>query len=180
MSDEEVRTSFPTDEPLVLPGHGREVWSVAFDDDGSRIATASYDGRARIWDVSSGQMLGTLDDHANILHSVEFLTGNRVVTGAGDGVMRVWSTDGGELPIVLRGHQGAIVALAGVPGTQRLLSVSRDGAVILWDLSTLSFDPEIVLERLRAATRYCLSAEQRQRELGEDPEQARIAAHACL
>src|SRR5262249_44767049 len=42
-------------EVHVLRGHGDQVNSVAFSPDGKRLVTASWDGTARLWDVTSGR-----------------------------------------------------------------------------------------------------------------------------
>ena len=44
-----------------LEGHSREVRSVAFSHDSTRLASASYDRTVKIWDASSGACLQTLD-----------------------------------------------------------------------------------------------------------------------
>jgi hypothetical protein len=60
-----------------------------------------------------------------------------------------------------------------------VVSAAADGSVMSWRLEGLSSDPDQLLERLRDATRVCLSAEQRARELGEDPKAASLAAQEC-
>ena len=44
-----------------LPGHTDRLTSVAYSPDGKFIATAAWDGTARIWDVSTGQEVRRLD-----------------------------------------------------------------------------------------------------------------------
>lgn len=43
-----------------LPAHSDPVSAVAFNRDGSLIATSSYDGLVRIWEAGSGQCMTTL------------------------------------------------------------------------------------------------------------------------
>ena len=46
-----------------VQGHTGYVASVAFSPDGARLASASKDETVRIWDVSTGQAIATLQVH---------------------------------------------------------------------------------------------------------------------
>jgi len=44
------------DKPLkTLKGHGEGVWNVNYTQDGKKLSTASPEGVAKIWDISSGK-----------------------------------------------------------------------------------------------------------------------------
>jgi hypothetical protein len=59
------------------------------------------------------------------------------------------------------------------------VSASSDGTAKLWRLDRLLGDPDQLLERLGRATLYCLSLDERMRELGEDATQAEAGRLAC-
>lgn len=46
------RAHFPSESVHVLTDHAEEVWYVKFSHDGTRLASASKDGQAIIWDVT--------------------------------------------------------------------------------------------------------------------------------
>lgn len=79
-----------------LTGHRDGVRAMAFSPDGSRVATASWDGTARIWDVKSGvQRVQT--GHIGSVASVAFSPdGRQLITGGSDGAVRVWDTETGQ------------------------------------------------------------------------------------
>jgi WD40 repeat protein len=47
-----------------LEGHSKEVTSVRWSPDGSRIASGSLDNTVRVWDSSTGAVLSTLVGHS--------------------------------------------------------------------------------------------------------------------
>jgi len=53
----DAATGAPHGEPM---RHEGPVLSMAFSEDGTTIATGSYDGMARLWDAASGKELQTL------------------------------------------------------------------------------------------------------------------------
>jgi WD40 repeat protein len=73
------------------------VTGVAFSPDGWRLATASEDHTAKLWDVETGAELLTLKGHTHRVLCVAFgPNGTRLATGGGDQTVRVW--DGRSLP----------------------------------------------------------------------------------
>jgi tetratricopeptide (TPR) repeat protein len=64
---------------------------VAFSPDGGRVATASDDGTARLWDAASGKPLAVLREHTAQVAAVAFSPdGSRLATASGDWTARLW------------------------------------------------------------------------------------------
>jgi len=94
-SDKEIRLYKDDDEKKcirTLLGHTNSVRSLAFNVDGSHLASGSEDNTIKIWDVSSGICLQTLD----WVHVVGIYTiassrdGLRLISGSRDGMICVW------------------------------------------------------------------------------------------
>jgi WD domain, G-beta repeat len=63
-----------------------------FSRDGKRIVTASEDGTARVWDVSTGVNLSVLSGHTSHVFTAEFSRDDgHIVTASDDGTARVWN-----------------------------------------------------------------------------------------
>ena len=63
---------------------------MAFSPDGQRIATASFDSTACLWDANSGKLLLSLDGHKDSLKSVAFSPdGQRIATASIDNTARL-------------------------------------------------------------------------------------------
>jgi WD40 repeat protein len=56
----------------VLKGHTQQITAAAFSEDGSRLATGSLDGTARVWNVASGQLVFTSPVESSDVEAVAF------------------------------------------------------------------------------------------------------------
>jgi WD40 repeat protein len=76
---------------------------VAFSPDGKTIASSSDDQTVRLWELSTGTCLKTLDGHGSTVYSVAFSPeGNMVASGSHDGVIKLWNMQTGECKKTLR------------------------------------------------------------------------------
>lgn len=120
-------------ERRALRGHTDEIYALAFSPDGKRLASASKDGTARIFDVVTGKLERTLRGHADAVTSVAYSAdGARIVTTGTDATIRIWRVSGGAAT-VLYGHQGAINSAVFNRRGDRVLSAGEDGTVRIWD-----------------------------------------------
>ena len=53
----------------LLSGHGREVTSVAFSADGSKVVSGSDDNTVKIWSADNGEVLQTLSGEIDMKHT---------------------------------------------------------------------------------------------------------------
>ncbi|MCY1080044.1 WD40 repeat domain-containing serine/threonine protein kinase [Archangium lansingense] len=79
----------------VLRGHAADALDLAFSPDGTRLASVSYDGTVRLWDVEKNKHR-VLQGHTGAVTGVEFLPDGRSLISIGeDGAVRSWPD---ELP----------------------------------------------------------------------------------
>lgn len=133
-----------------LYGHEQYISSVAFSPDGSRIATASGDGSARIWNAVTGQEIAVLRGHTGSVGSAVFSPdGSRLVTASSDETARVWDLGTAKEIAVLHGHADEVYTAMFSPEGAHILTVSRD-SVRIWDAAT----EEIAVLRGHAGSVY--------------------------
>ncbi len=122
---------------------GREVggWRAHTDSvnaihflDGTRLLTAGYDGRIRIWD-RGGRLLGDTATTSITAATVDERT-ERVLTGHGDGTLRLWALDGLKELAVYRPHAGWVRSVAMDRDGRLAASSATDTRVALIDLET--------------------------------------------
>lgn len=139
-------------------GHAAPVTDVAFSSDGTRLATASYDGTVLLWDVSAPGRPRPLTrlHHRRLVNAVVFHPERPglLATASADKTVAVWqlpeeipefAVDGGapEPVAVLARHTDDVNAVAWMPDGNRLICVSEDGRATLWDIRTGAFGGEI-------------------------------------
>ena len=102
--------------------------------DGTRLLTAGYDGRIRIWD-RAGRLLGETATTSITAAAVDDGTG-RLLTGHGDGTLRLWALDGLEELAAYRPHEGSVRSVAMDRDGRLAASSATDTRVALIDLET--------------------------------------------
>ena len=131
----------------IVPGGG-SVLSVAFNQDGTLLATGSYFGRLDLWNVATqahrGKAVRVADD--GVL-SVAFDSGGLVVAGGGAiGPVRVWRV-ADQRPAFppLSGHTGPVTGAAFDRSGSYLATSTIFGGTRLWDPDTgLGYGDELV------------------------------------
>ena len=121
--------------PRFTLAHEGEVWSVQFSADGTRLATASYDGTAGIWDTNSGERLQTLA-HEKSVTSVQFSADSkRVATASTDDTAGIWDVNNGERLQTLA-HEGDVTSVQFSADGTRVATASQDDTAGIWDVNS--------------------------------------------
>ena len=116
-----------------LPHVGTE-WSVAFSPDSQRLATASKDNTARVWDVASGRELIRLT-HEDPVQSVAFSPDGQRLATASKNTARVWDAASGR-ELTRLPHEGDVWNLTFSPDGQRLATSSADNTARVWEVTS--------------------------------------------
>jgi WD40 repeat protein len=134
-----LRTSL-TDSHVraTLTGHENVVSSVSYSSDGKKLLTASFDGTARIWDLTVTPSTSVaLSGHHDIIESAVFNhDASRAVTASFDGTARVWNVGTGANVATLAGHTGAVHEAIFSPDGSLTLTAGDDGTARLWNAQT--------------------------------------------
>ena len=124
-------------EQVKLKGHSGPVYGVSFsrDDAVGLVATASWDHTVRIYKVSNGEFVRTIDTGGEGLWSVAFSCCGRILATAGqDGLIKLWDVDTGKEMERFTRHDSTVHAVRFTPDGKSLVSGGRDGTVRIWKI----------------------------------------------
>ncbi len=112
------------------------VFSLAWNQSHTRLASGGYDGTVQVWTSLEGAAL-TLKHGNEPIHVVAWSPdGTRLASGGHEGRIRVWDIPSGEPRGDIAAHQGILWALAWRPDGKQLVSGGSDAAIRFWDPAT--------------------------------------------
>ena len=120
-----------------VDGHG--VHSVAFSPvDATLLATGSWDGTVKLWDVVTERDIATLRVHTAGITSVAFspIDATLLATGSKDWTVRLWDVETERNIATLKEHTAGITSVAFSSDGSTLATGSWDRTVRLWDVET--------------------------------------------
>ena len=124
-------------------GHTEPVFSVAWSPTGKRLASASYDDTAQVWNASTGGApLVTYRGHSGLVGTVAWSPdGNLIASGGFDKTVQVWDAATGGSPLItynvhLYGNKYGISSVAWSPNGEQIVTGGYDNKVQVWDATT--------------------------------------------
>jgi len=136
---------------MIFRGHTSWVGAVAFShgrlaaesisrqlpSQGKILASGGYDYTVRVWDISTGHCIRTLQGHTKAVRSVAFSPqGTTLASSSEDETIRLWNILDDKCIITLYGHTSPVSSIAFNPQGTILASGGEDETVRLWDVRT--------------------------------------------
>ena len=136
--------NYSTSPPTLLAqkneAHDTSIHGIAFNADGSRLASGGGDYAVKVWEtallVAGGQGEPTvLVGHTDSVFAVAFSPdGKQLASGGYDRLIRIWDLDLARTVGTLSGHQGTVYTVAFTDDGKLLASGGSDSSVRLWDV----------------------------------------------
>src|SRR5262249_8984110 len=155
----------PTDAPLKSLAHPNLVDAVAFNPEGTLLATGCHDGNVRIWDVAKGQVVREIKAHqvsapqpqAAAVYALTWSSDGKLLLSTSlDKTLKLWDATNGNLVRefksykendkdgneVEKGHTDGVFCGAFSPDGKTIASGSSDHQLLLWNMA----DAKVVRE----------------------------------
>ena len=134
-------TPLPPEIVAVLGEERLNHWGwvnrVSFSPDGKTLASASWDGTARLWNMNDGRLRRVLEAKGAVQVVVFSPVGHTVVTCSRNGFVQIWDPETGQLRRTLDKQEGCIPDAAFSPNGQQLaIGVHVPPSVKVWDVTT--------------------------------------------
>lgn len=119
---------------------GGNVFDVAFSRDSSKLATACFDGRSRVFDLEERKLVLTFEGlrerrGQHVYSNVFSDDGELIASAAPEGGVLVWRTETGDVVCECQDASDAVGALF-LPGNKRVITSHYPGWVKLYDVES--------------------------------------------
>lgn len=120
--------------PTVVAHGTNSIFPIDLSPDGRQLVTGSDDGTARRWDLATGEGVGVPVEQGEKVLAAAFSPDGQWLATGGITNVRIWKMVGGQTVLQMSGETESYIRQVQFdPSSRVLLTVSKDGAVRLWD-----------------------------------------------
>lgn len=112
---------------------------VIYNKDENQIITSGTDRKIAYWESDNAALIRELEGaKTEAVNAMDISAdGEYFVSGGDDKILKVWTYDKGEVTTVGTGHSGNITRVKICPAMKSIVSVSEDGAILVWKFPML-------------------------------------------
>lgn len=133
---------------MVLKGHKRGIWDLAFSPVDKVLASAGGEGAIKVWNLSDGSCINTLSDSlgSSILKIQWINQGLQIVSGDINALLKIWNVKKQQCVGTFESHDDKVWALDVYNET--LLSGGGDSKLLLWKDVTVEVEEQLNKEKM--------------------------------
>jgi hypothetical protein len=133
----------------IWQAHTERAWSLAFSPDGRMLASGSWDGLVKLWEVTSGMLVWS-GRHTGNINSVAFAPDGSMLASGGAHETILWDVRSGTQAQTLT-HPDQVIAVEWSPQGHLLATGDVEGSIRLW--SVHKTEPAICIQTLTGHTK---------------------------
>ncbi|KAI8079765.1 WD40-repeat-containing domain protein [Halteromyces radiatus] len=117
--------------------HEKDINTISIAPNDRLFATGSQDKLAKVWNVDTGDLIGTCKGHKRGVWCVRFSNVEQVLaTSSGDKTIKIWSLKEFTCLRTFEGHSNSVLRVDFLTAGLQLVSGGSDGLVKLWTIKT--------------------------------------------
>ncbi|ORZ19470.1 WD40-repeat-containing domain protein [Absidia repens] len=117
--------------------HEKDINTISIAPNDRLFATGSQDKLAKVWNVDTGELIGTCKGHKRGVWCVRFSNVEQVLaTSSGDKTIKIWSLKDFTCLKTFEGHSNSVLRVDFLTAGLQLVSGGSDGLVKLWTIKT--------------------------------------------
>ncbi|GAA5808876.1 hypothetical protein MFLAVUS_002275 [Mucor flavus] len=117
--------------------HEKDINTICVAPNDKFFATGSQDKTAKLWNVDSGELVGTMKGHKRGIWCAQFSPVDQVLaTSSGDKTVKIWSLKDFTCLKTFEGHTNSVLRVDFLTAGMQLVSAASDGLVKVWTIKT--------------------------------------------
>lgn len=117
--------------------HEKDINTICVAPNDKFFATGSQDKTAKLWNVDSGELVGTMKGHKRGVWCAQFSPVDQVLaTSSGDKTIKIWSLKDFTCLKTFEGHTNSVLRVDFLTAGMQLVSAASDGLVKVWTIKT--------------------------------------------
>ncbi len=120
-----------------VKAHEKEINALCFSPCTKMLISASQDKSVRIWSVTEGKLMHTLNGHKRGVWSVACVKGQEALlaTGSADRTIKLWRLcEDFSCVKTFEGHANSVLRIGFMNSATQLVSAGSDGLIKIWDI----------------------------------------------
>jgi hypothetical protein len=115
------------------------ILAIAVSADGKKLAAGGTDRLVRVWDLASGKLEHSIENHADWILGLAFTPdGKGLVSASRDKTAKVWDLANKESILTFPEHQNVVYAVSMLPDGKFGISAGEDGQIRVWQATDAS------------------------------------------
>jgi WD40 repeat protein len=129
--------NFEIEKDIVLQGHSKRVFLLAFSQDSKRLISGDYDGKFNIWDLQSGLCIESFRNF-DVSWPRALSSDGKLISGAALNLITMQTVDELRATRSWHGHKTFVSSLNFSPDGNYLASGSKAGTIRVWNIKKVS------------------------------------------